>query len=321
MNICIIGSSGHWAYALPQLKYHTVIGIAPGFAAEDMTGVSQTLAEKGIHAPLVEDYRTLLQEDTDIAIVNTRFDRNAQITVECLQKNIFVFSEKPLALDEAFLDRIQAAQKTSRAFVCAMFGIRFEPWFLCMRDAVKNIGQITMINAQKSYKLGTRPDFYKKRQTFGGLIPWVAIHAIDWIYSISGLTFQSVCAVSSKIGNGDYDELETAALCAFELENGAVASVNADYFRPSAAPTHDDDRLRITAEKGVIEYREGKVILIDSAGRRELPLPEAQDIFEQFLRRVKGEDIGVSPEEGFAVTRIALAARRAADTGQKILLD
>ena len=149
----------------------------------------------------------------------------------------------------------------------------------------------------------------------------MAIHAIDWIYSISGLTFQSVCAVSSKIGNGDYDELETAALCAFELENGAVASVNADYFRPSAAPTHDDDRLRITAEKGVIEYREGKVILIDSAGRRELPLPEAQDIFEQFLRRVKGEDIGVSPEEGFAVTRIALAARRAADTGQKILLD
>ena len=31
MNICIIGGSGHWSYALRQLKEHRVVGIAPGF--------------------------------------------------------------------------------------------------------------------------------------------------------------------------------------------------------------------------------------------------------------------------------------------------
>lgn len=320
MKICIIGSAGHWAYALPQLKHHTVIGIAPGFAGEDMSAVAASLAAEAIHTPVAADYRALLENGADIAIVNTRFDRNASITVECLQRDIFVFSEKPLALDEASLARIEAAQKTSRAFVCAMFGIRFEPWFLCIQEAVKNIGQITMINAQKSYKLGVRPDFYKKRATFGGLIPWVAIHAIDWIYSVSGPVFQSVSAVSTKTCNGEYDELETAALCIFQLENGAVASVNADYFRPLSAPTHDDDRLRIAGSEGVVEYREGKVLLIDKNGRQELPLPKEQNIFEQFLRRIGGENTGVTPEEGFAVTRLALAARRAADTGKKILL-
>ena len=99
-----------------------------------------------------------------------------------------------------------------------------------------------------------------------------------------------------------------------------MASVNADYFRPLSAPTHDDDRLRIAGSEGVVEYREGKVLLIDKNGRQELPLPKEQNIFEQFLRRIGGENTGVTPEEGFTVTRLALAARRAADTGKKILL-
>lgn len=320
MNICIIGGAGHWSYALRQLKKHHVIGIAPGFQGEDVSNVAEGLAAEGIAAPVFQDYHRLLSAGTEIAIVNTRFDRNAIITIQCLEKDIFVFSEKPLAVEEEMLDRVEKAQQASRAFVCAMFGIRFEPWFLCVKEAVKNIGQITMVNAQKSYKLGVRPAFYKKRATFGGLIPWVAIHAIDWIYTACGMDFVSVSAVSSKACNGEYDELETAALCVFELENGAVASVNADYFRPSAAPTHDDDRLRIVGSQGVVEYREGKVILIDKNGRQELPLPEEQDIFALFLRRIGGENTGVAPEEGFHVTRLALAARRAADTGEKILL-
>lgn len=319
MKICIIGSSGHWAYALQQLKNHTVVGVAPGFLGEDMAGVAKLLAAEGIFAPEEEDYRALLQK-AEVAIVNTRFDKNAEITIECLQKDIYVFSEKPLAVEEEALRRIEEAQKTSRAFVCAMFGIRFEPWFLCMQQAAEHLGEITMVNAQKSYKLGVRPEFYKKRATFGGLIPWVAIHAIDWIYAACGPDFTSVCAVSTTACNGPYEELETAALCLFELKNGGVASVNADYFRPAAAPTHDDDRLRLVGTKGIAEYREGKVFLIDKDGRHELPLPPAQDIFELFLKRIAGDDTGVTPEEGFAVTRLALAARRAADTGQKIKL-
>ena len=320
MNICIIGGSGHWSYALRQLKEHRVVGIAPGFEGEDMNGVASALAAEGIAAPVFEDYHLLLSAGTEVAIVNTRFDQNAPVTIQCLERDIFVFSEKPLALDEETLNRVEKAQQASRAFVCAMFGIRFEPWFLCVKEAVKKIGRITMVNAQKSYKLGVRPDFYKKRATFGGLIPWVAIHAIDWIAAACELDFVSVSAVSSRACNGEYDELETAALCMFELENGAMASVNADYFRPSAAPTHDDDRLRIVGSEGVVEYREGTVVLLDKNGRQELTLPEAHDIFALFLRRIEGEDAGVAPEEGFRVTRLALAARRAADTGEKILL-
>ena len=59
-----------------------------------------------------------------------------------------------------------------------------------MRDGT--VGQIRLMNAQKSYKLGRRNEFYKIRSTYGGTIPWVGSHAIDWLYWFSGEKFESV---------------------------------------------------------------------------------------------------------------------------------
>jgi predicted dehydrogenase len=49
-----------------------------------------------------------------------------------------------------------------------------------------SIGKVRLMNSQKSYKLGSRSEFYKHRQTYGGTIPWVGSHAIDWMYWLSG---------------------------------------------------------------------------------------------------------------------------------------
>ena len=308
MKICIIGANGHWQYALHQLAKNEVLGVAPGFDGEDVSGVVDTLAKNGIATQVVESLEEFYGK-ADVAIVNTRFDLNAVVTAEFLKRDIFVFSEKPLATTIEQLEMLKDAQKNSKAFVCAMFGIRYEWWFKTVEGAVKDLGKIRMINAQKSYKLYTRPDFYKDIKTFGGLIPWVAIHAIDWAHALVKKDFDLVSAITDNQYNYNHGDLEMTALCQFKTDDGCVVSVNADYFRPETADTHDDDRLRVVCTEGVVEYQCGKVMLIDKKGTKVLEKSPEEDVFELFLRRINGEETGVTSDESFYLTELALKAR------------
>ena len=307
MRIAIIGASGHWAYALNELKNHTVVGICAGFDGENVENVQKTLQNNGIFCEILADFDAVLAKEPQIVIVNTRFDLNAKYTKLCLEKNIYVFSEKPLAVTNEDLEEIKKTKTT--AFVSCMFGISYEGWCLTVKEAVKNIGTVRMINGRKSYKLGVRPDFYKNKDTFGGIMPWVGIHAMHWIYFVTGLNFSEANSVTSNLENFNNGDLETAAAATFIMENGAIATVSADYYRPASAPTWDDDRLRVVGTKGIVEYEKGRVILIDENGERELPLLESQDVFKLFVDRIEDNSSGASMEESIYITEIALKCK------------
>ena len=312
MNICIIGNSGHWGYAKREFANHNLVGVAPAYPGDDMAAVQSVLKKSGIDAPVYEDYNELI-DLADIAVINTRFDLNAEVTARCLEKNVHAFCEKPLATNMEQLEMLHKTQEQSQAMVIGMFGIRYTGWFLTVKAAAGDIGQIRMVNAQKSYRLGQRPDFYKNREQFGGIIPWVAIHALDWIWALTGEKVEKMSAMTNNLQNFQNGDLEMTALCQFQLENGILASVNADYYRPLGAPTHDDDRVRVVGTEGIVEYKGGVVTKISSNGVEELPMLPPENIFSLFLCRIGGENVGVSPEESFYLTEIALKARETAD--------
>ena len=321
MKICIIGSSGHWQYTLDEMKNHELVGVCPGFDGEDMNGVVSEFAKRGINTRICGGFDELLPANPDIAVINTRFDLNSVYTAECLRRNIYVFSEKPLAVTHEGLDSIINAASDSKAFVAAMFGITYEPWCIAVRNTVPRIGEIRMMNGRKSYKLGHRAEFYKNRSTFGGIIPWVSIHALHWMYATSGLTFKEVMAYTDNTSNNGHGDLETASACIFRMENGAIASVTADYFRPDGAPTHDDDRLRLAGDNGVIEYQNGRVLLITADGTEEIEQPDGKEVFRLFIDRIADGVSGVSMEESISITRAVLAARDSADSGMAVKID
>jgi ribonuclease HI len=88
--------------------------------------------------------------------------------------------------------------------------------------------------------------------------------------------------------------------------------------RPAAAPTHDDDRLRVVGSEGVLEVRGGKVFVIDGNGERELNLVQSQrELFEEMILEMRGgPKCRVSAEDSFFATRVALAARDSQDSGR-----
>ncbi|PUU95276.1 MAG: oxidoreductase domain-containing protein [Halanaerobium sp.] len=326
MKIVLIGSTGHTNYVVNGLKDNyeeEIVAIAPGSEGESVDSLYQKLT-KDYELKKYDDYKKMLDElQPDLAAVACHFGDHAQVAVEVLKRNIDLFIEKPIATTLTELADVKSAYDKSSSKLAAMFGIRYQPWFLTAYKYIKEgaIGEVRLMNAQKSYRLGQREDFYKKRETYGGTIPWVGSHAIDWMQWLSGKDFKSVYASHSTTANQNHGELEVSALCHFDFEDQVFGSVNIDYLRPQNATSHDDDRIRIAGDKGVIEVLKEKVYLINDEveGNRELPLVKKKEIFADFLDWVKGNcECLITAEESFRVTEAALQARRSADQNKLI---
>ena len=327
MKIVLIGSTGHAKYVVNGLKDNyedQIVGITPGSEGEKVDSLYKKLT-KDYEIKKYDNYKNMLDEiKPDVAAVACHFGDHADAAIEVLKRDIDLFVEKPIATTLSKLEEVKTAHEKSEAKLAAMFGIRYKPWFLTAYKYIKEgaIGEVRLMNAQKSYRLGQRADFYKKRESYGGTIPWVGSHAIDWMQWLSGKDFKSVYASHSTKANQNHGELEVSALCHFNFEDEVFGSVNIDYLRPQNATSHDDDRIRIAGDKGVIEVLKEKVYLINDQleGNRELPLVEKKEIFADFLEALKDKgECMISAEESFRVTEAALRARESAD--QKRLIE
>ena len=308
MKVCFIGACGHWGQAFRQLKTRQDVefcGFAQGSAEENKT------CSIDPQIPYFDSYLTMLDEtEPDLAVISPIFGLTGRIITECAERGIDVFAEKPVAASLEELERLEAAVKKSGIRFCAMHYLRYTPAFYHGAKLVRSgaIGNVMLVTAQKSYKYGTRPAWYADPDSYGSTATWVGIHAMDWIYHFTGRPFTAVTAVS------DGCVPEKAMLCQFTLKDGVMASVNLDYYRPAAAATHGDDRIRCVGDKGMIEVCENRITLIDQEGTKILCPEEAPDLFSEFI---EGRDPLPLPEI-VHITKAAIAAWESAVTGKTV---
>ena len=330
IKVAIIGSSGHTGYALEGMKVLEsagVVGIAPGTSAEDIGDLASQLAEEYQDLRTASNYRDMLDAvEPDFVVVNTHFHLQSEVTTEVLKRNLHVFVEKPVATDLHDLDALEDAYRQSKSSLITMLGIRYDPAFYTAWKSVQegSIGTVRLLHAQKSYRMGNRSQLYRKRSTYGGTIPWVGIHAIDWIQWFGGTGFLSVDARHSVAANKGHGELEATAACLFTMKDGVFATVNLDYLRPETAVSHGDDRIRVVGSEGVVEVRDGRAFLINSGttGMVELDLESPGNIFAEFVTEVSGNGrCLLNAEDSFRATRLVLLARQSADSGGTVAID
>ena len=193
MKIAQIGGAGHAFYAYDAIKRHgfDFAALAPGNAGIGEEGTKETLEQlrRGGFSPvLFANWKAMIDEaKPDIVIVNPWFNDIAECSVYALGRDINVFSEKPLASDIQKLRELEIALASSKGKLAGMFETRYEPAFLAAKKAINDglIGEVRMMDSRKSYKLGKRPVFYSSEENYCGIIPWVAIHAIDWMKWLS----------------------------------------------------------------------------------------------------------------------------------------
>ena len=304
-----------------------------------------------------DDWRKMLEEvKPDVAIISTRLDKLTEISIAAADAGCNIICEKPLALTHSSLAELYEAVKKNNVELFAMHTMRSEGAFIAAREIYRKglIGEVVLANGRKSYKWGTRPDWFAKRESYGGTIGWVGIHALDCIHYITGarasqssIGFDTVMAMQGNFMHPDFPGCEDNCVLILQLNNGGHATVSVDFCRPSSAPTHGDDWVRIVGTKGVIEANasRGTCNLIRDSGlvsRRStmrlstgvsglaaretenVPVAQNSKMFRNFLLSLLGKneyEPELSTKDGFMLTHVCLCARDAADTGKMIKIE
>jgi len=324
LRVGLIGRDGHAEIILgsiPKLKDIRWAAYAKSRPEEDAAWVRKH--PLGSQTRVFENYQEMLEkEELDVVGVCLPYYQNAEASVQAARRGIHILSEKPAATTLPDLARLEQEVQKSGVHYSIMLDMRGQPIFQAARQAVQQgaIGEPILISSQKSYIYGaSRPWFYKERKTYGGTIPWVGIHAIDYMRWVSGQDYTRVAAFEGNKAHPQTPGCEDYASLIFQLAGGGSATCHLDFLRPESAPTHGDDRLRIAGREGVLEALEvgERVTLLSSKGRGgELPLSPPVDLFATFVAALRGEGSPlVTTAEAFSITRICLKARDAADAG------
>lgn len=328
MKIGIVGSTGHMAYVIAGVaadREASLQGVSVVSSGETVDPLLQCVRQYNLPAPRVyNDYREMLdQAKPDVVGVGPHYGDHARVVLEALRRGIHVFVEKPVATTFADLDAVETAFAHNRADLSCMLALRYNPGFMAAWQAVRNgeIGTVRLLAAQKSYKLGQRPGFFKCRESYGGTIPWVGSHGIDLLHWFCGEAFVAVYASHSARFNRNHGDMELTALCQFTFANEVFGSCSIDYLRPAKAKTHGDDRLRAVGTEGIVEVRDGQARIINETGddARVLDLAPERQIFIDFLDHLRGRaPCRVTARDAFITTRACLLARESADYGRLV---
>jgi len=318
MRIAFIGGWGHQKLRVCA-KDPTIEGLEVAVATDAFDPMAaRAVAEKIPGSQWFDNPWEMMDTfKPDVVNVGSVYGLNADFIAAALERHIPVVSDKPIATTWQQYERLAALAEKTKAPIVTEFEMRISPPFLAAHDAVRRgaIGRLVMATAQKSYRFGKRPSWYGRRADFGGLMLWVASHAIDYLWFCGGVSYRRVVGVQGNLSKPAYPEMEDHCMAMFELEGGAHAVVHADYLRPDGAPSHGDDRLRLVGTEGIIEVRDGRCELIDASGVQELKPTTAvrPSHIEMLDAALKGNSSWFGTQQSLTMARVLLSARDAAD--------
>ena len=266
----------------------------------------------------------LVAETPDIVIVSTRPDLNPDLIELSLRAGCHVIAEKPVAVDEAGLFRLHTAVQETGKFILPMLGMHEVPAFAEARELMELgiIGEPVLVNARKSYQWGRRAEWFKQRETYGGIWGWIGIHSFNHAAHIIGRNAVKVLAAQEQNRfHPDYAPACSDCLSGlFLLEGGVQMTVSIDLLRPDGQKAWGDDWIRIVGSEGSLEANpeQGKIRLIRKGHDEELRTVTsvAPPFYTNFLEAVKtGADFSKLTTLGFQLTDSALTAERASVEG------
>lgn len=314
IRVAMIGWEGHPGEItgplsrLPEVRIIAASGVPPGRL-------------KG--ARLYPDYRHMLdREKPDIVAVTNNNGERAQAILEAARRGFNIIAEKPLAIHRKDYEQVKQTILDNKIRLGMLLPMRFDSPYRLLRQVVEQglIGEVGQIGAQKSYVAGDRPPWFLDKRTYGSTILWIGIHMFDLMLFTSGRDFRAVASFAARVGQPELKDMQNVTATLLRLDNGGVATLRMDYFRPATAGSHGDDRLRLAGTRGIVEYQPSLgVVLMNDLGPPEklTRLPERGSVFVDYLEWLyKGTSPGLTMEEIWRANEVTLAAHEAAEQGR-----
>lgn len=325
MKLGFIGGNGH--HYLKGALEDTSLGVEQvAFASDGQDAdAAKRAGERWPESQWFDDANEMLDRfKPDFVNVGAIYAHNGDWVAACMERDIPVVSDKPIAGNWAQLERLRELAGDGKRIVVTEFDFRSRPEFRAARQAVAEglLGEIVLATAQKSYRFGaSRPSWYADREQYTGTILWVASHGIDAIRFATGVRLKAVAGRHGNLAKPDYGDMEDHTANLFALENGGTGLVHADFLRAAKAPTHGDDRLRLIGSLGQLEVRDGvcRLCTHEQEERDITSSVSVEPIHRELLAALRGESTDLySTAHSLEMAAVLLASRDAADRQEMI---
>jgi len=325
-KLAILGAAhGHVSYVTDGLTGRKDVELVA--LADHDEQRRRSFSEK-LGVPAYADLDTLLAaHEIDGAAVVAEPGLRAGLIEACLERNIFVIADKPLALTVEEVERIGRADN-GRNRVALMLEKRFYPVTRKAREVFLGgeIGDLVAVTATGPHKLlpSARPAWFFDPSLYGTIVNDLAVHDIDLVLWLTEASSGRISGWKSPRHPEGHPAFSLAGRAVLTLDSGVQAAIDMDWRQPEAAIRHGDYAMRLVGTRGRMDilFGEGH-LLVETDGRRlwepELPSPigPAQDALDAFTGVAL---LQVSTKEALLASRIAaLAALSAEDGGQDYL--
>jgi len=296
------------------------------FYAKEPELIAQ-FAPKYPQAKQAHNIREILEDETIHLIVSAGIPcERAPLGISAMQHDKDFMSDKPGFTTFEQLDEARKVQaKTGRIYsIC--FSERFEN-----RATVKAgklvkagaIGRVVQTIGLGPHQIGLfkRPDWFFKRDQYGGIITDIGSHQVDQFLFFTGSTQAEV--VASQVANykyPQYQELEDFGEMLLRGDGG-TGYIRVDWYTPDGLDTWGDGRLTILGTEGYIEVRKycdiagrpggNHLFLVDQKAVQYLDcnnvhLPYGQQLISDIINRT---ETAMSQAHCFLASELALQAQ------------
>ncbi len=280
-----------------------------------------------------EDRRRIL-DDPDIAMVlisAVPADR-AQLAIEAMEAGKDVMVDKPGCTTFDQLSAIKEVQRRTGRIWTVNFSERFEVAAvtraeeLVFAGAIGRVVQTVGLGPHKQ-NLATRPDWYFKRERFGGILCDIGSHQIDQFLHFTGSTSAEIVhALVENTTMPDHPEFEDFGEIVLKSDGGH-GYIRVDWFTPNGLPTWGDGRLFLQGTEGQIELRKytdigrphvtNSLYLVNGERNELIPCEDAGlPYFPRLVADVQDRtETAVGQAHTFTTTELAIRAQMIAGEG------
>jgi UDP-N-acetyl-2-amino-2-deoxyglucuronate dehydrogenase len=208
-------------------------------------------------APFFSSLQSFLDSDLEVDVVNiaTPNGLHAQQALQCLEKNMHVVIEKPLALNSKDVEEVINKAKDKNKLIFPVMQNRYSPPSQWVKEIVKGgiLGKVFMVqlncywNRDERYYTGDT--WHGTKEMDGGTLFTQFSHFIDILYWLFG----DINNIKVKLECFNHEHLtsfEDSGIVTFDIKNGGVGSIN---FSTSIWNKNMESSLTVIAENGSIK--------------------------------------------------------------------
>ncbi len=264
----------------------------------------------------------LLAEKIDMLFVASPNFTHCQVVCTALERNIHVFSEKPMGLNLDEGRKVLETARKSKALYQLGFNRRFSPLYLAIHDRVTKGFKPYVIDIKMNEGDMTNRPWITDRKLTGGYLNENTLHFFDMVQWLAG-PIREIFAV----GKANIYQDMTDFVLVVATENGTLANIStsghASWFYPwERMEVIGDHEALINDEAENLIYSPGIRKPIEVTNYFQIPKDKKwgyEDEVKAFLNAVeKGLPSPYGAEMGFEILQLIAAAYQSVETGRKI---